>query len=653
MVAKLNHSDISTNLLYKMKQRDNFMKNKRYKKWINCPIFVGKNVIILFILGLFLFAKDIHAQKVDEHKVHLQIVTEKTKSHSKADIIVVKSSNIKNIGQHLQALTAKKRHLFIQKDKQLEEIKRQLAADSVPIPPRLGAIFVPLLIKKNADITAPSFLIFDQQGRQVATAKTGKKAFVYPGIYTVKVGSRTRTNLSKYKVRVYKGKLTIIKPRWAALIITVVDERLVQFRGRYDIIDLKTRRGMGTGIGADDSLGEKVEPWLLPPSVYLIVRVGDSYLARTNVFTVQINQGKVSHFRLVMNRNSGNFLGGRLVLQRRKKKRQNPWTISFQLNGSVIWNQQANVPAAKDGHNLSLTAFFYGRIAYNTTRHFFLTTLNAELGFSSSNLNFRKGTDRIDLRSIYIYRLMSFFGPYVRMGLETAIFPDLFYFSEDGSALTFPLNLYDCKRTNPFDPNTRSCDSPREIKNAGEKPLPLSGFFDPLLLKEGIGFNLQAIRTSWLDLRLLMGVGFRQESARDVYQFQTQTQRCKDPKKRNPKDPLDITGCPNNVDREDFSSIARTKKDSSHREGIEVAVVATGMISRFFSFTSEFDALGQFTDFFNFDVDWRTSLILRLSHYASIIYRLRVRRDPAIVTTDPFKKWYLDQSLVLSFSLLY
>ncbi len=195
------------------------------------------------------------------------------------------------------------------KSDEMDELRRQIGSDPVPIPPRLGAIFVPRIIQQQ-NVSQTSYIVYDTKGRQVATNPTGKKAFVYPGRYTVQIGSRSGTVLPRYHVRVYASQLTIIRARWAALVILVQDESLVQFRGTYDLIHLESRRGIGTGIGADERIGEKVRPWLLPPGLYMIVQVGDTYLARTDFLTVQVNEGEVTFFRLIKDRNDGRVRGG-------------------------------------------------------------------------------------------------------------------------------------------------------------------------------------------------------------------------------------------------------------------------------------------------------------------------------------------------------
>ena len=534
---------------------------------------------------------------------------------------------------------------------ELEQLSLQLAADPIPVPPRLGAIFVPNIIKR-ADVSPSKYTVLDNYKKPVAIERTGKKSFVFPGEYTVKIGAHSTDILPPYKVRVKKGKIAVILARWAALVVRVVDTHLIQFRGTYDLIYLKTRQSVGTGIGADDTLGEKVQPWLLPPGLYMIVRVGDSYLARTNFFTVRLSQGKVTYFRLVMDRATGDFLGGGELPQTQIAKKRGGWEWNVQLSGNFLWNQLENVSGSPSGHSFNLSAFAFARVSYNKKPNFFLTTLNIELGFTIPSLGeFRKSTDLLDLQSIYVYRIWRWFGPYVRAGVETVVFPDRFFFSQGDPRAKQPLSIYYCRSV--------TCQLQKTFAPGKFKDITLSGIFDPVSLKEGVGVDLQAIQTQWLDLRILFGFGFRQEIARQVYQFDPRSdigkERCKDPKLRNPYNPLDISSCPEPSQRENHTSLRLFPKESSHREGLELAIVSTGRPFRFLSFTLELDILAQFIKFLDFDVDGRATVTFRLSHYASLNYRIRIRRDPAL-PEDPnniFSKWSLDQSLVLSISILF
>lgn len=596
--------------------------------------------------------KKLHVHRTNQ--THMKNAVRSVKFLSR-NVFVIDPSVLKRSKMGLPLSKDSRRVLTQEHNREIKELRRQIAADTMPIPPRLGGIFVPNIIRRNSDVRSTSYSLFDMKGNQVAVARTGRKSFVFPGWYVVQIGGRTTDLLPRYKVRVERGKLTIIRPRWAALVIRVVDERLIQFRGTYDIIHLGSRRSIGTGIGADGTLGEKVRPWLLQPGLYMIVRVGDSYLARTNFFTVQVNQGKVTQFRLVMNKNSGSFLGGGVLIQKKNSKRakKTPWRWSFQLNGTFLWSQVENVPGNTSGHNFSLTTFLFGRLAYNTKRHFFLTTLNTELGFTLPSLSdLRKSGDRLELQSIYIFRLFPFLGPYIRAGLDVSMFPDVYTFGPNDPRLLEAGSVFVCK--------DKICKKTRSAEPGGLKQVELSGPFDPFLLRQGLGINVQAVRRSFLDLRILLGLGFRQDVARSVFQLNTNADiadsRCKDPSKRNPNNPTDLTGCPLSVEQEPHTTVRLLERPSTHREGLEMAIVATGRISRFVTFTTELDSLINFRPGqFRLDIDWRTAVTIRLSHYAAIIYRLRIRRDSTLTpapNNPELSLWSLDQSVLLSFSLL-
>ncbi len=559
-------------------------------------------------------------------------------------------------------LAALQKYMPRANQRELARIALQLSIDPVPVPPDLGGIFVPNIINRS-DVTAATYTVFNANNRPVAISQTGKKSFVIPGNYTVRVGRLGNEMLPLFKVTVKKGMMTVIRSRWAALIIRVVDERLIQFRGTYDIIHLNSRRGIGTGIGADDTLGEKVRPWLVPKGTYMIVRVGDSYLARSNYFTVRVSPGKVTYFRLVIDRNANTFLGGGVLLGEPTTQRVGAWRWSMQLSGNVLFNYAQNVSGNANGPSFSMAAFFFGRALFNQDKHFFMSTLSAELGFTlPTQGNFQKSADRIELQGIYVFRVLSWLGPYLRAGFESVMLPDWYQFTDEDRFTRQDVSIYHCE--------SAACDLQRTVKvTSGEQlqQLQLSDIFDPILLKQGLGLNIQPVRSPWIDLRILFGLGFRQEITRGVYQFDPNedvaTKRCKNLSPLNPN-PTDLTGCPLELDQENHTSVLLFKQNTSHREGLEIAIVATGTITRYISYTFEFDALmpfefsGQatFINFNNFEIDGRLTVIFRLSHYASLNFRLRVRRNPLLATNpnDPeSSRWSIDLSNALAFSLLF
>jgi hypothetical protein len=398
----------------------------------------------------------------------------------------------------------------------------------------------------------------------------------------------------------------------------------------------------------------------------MLVRVGDNYLARTNFLTVRLRRGEVVNFRLVMDRNTNNFLGGGVQLPSANQQVRGPWRWSVQLSGNLIWNQLENVPATINSQSLSLTAFLFARVSMNLKRHYFLTTLDTELGFTTFfqasqdgsggfDIDQRKGSDRLDLQSIYIFRLTPIVGPYIRFGLRTSMLPNSYYFGENDPNTAVASTVYRCSALQQAsDPNSCSALNSYNPNELGE--VQLSNPFDPLQMKQGLGLNIQAVRKVWLDLRLLFGVGLRQDVSTNSFQFDSAnnvvTKRCKREGDRVAKDPSDLSKCPNPADQENHTSILLYTKPTFFLAGLELAVVATGRISSFLSFALELDALSQFGNFLDIDVDMRLNITLRLSQYANLIYTLRVRRDSNLNAREEAKNWYFSQSIVLNFTIM-
>ena len=521
-------------------------------------------------------------------------------------------------------------------------VEQQLAKDKMPIPPGLGAVFVPRIT--GPDHQEPPYTVYDTRGRKVAVATTGRKAFVVPGTYVVRIGTGNRQRLPSYRITVKKGKVVVLKPRWAGLLIRVVDDKLVTYRGAYDIIHLGSRKGVGSGIGADEQLGEKVRAWLLPPGHYMIVKEGDSYLARTNYFTVQLDEGKVTHFRLVVDRNSGTFLGGGVQLER-DVVAKGPWDRMLQLSGSLLFSRRDNVESAEAGNSFSSTAYIYGRLSLNLPKHYFINTLNLELGLTvSEGSGLRKSADALDFDSTYIFRMTRAFGLYVRLGADSTLLSSVKYFSKSDPIQAEGGMIY--RSYAPGDLKTEQVAAGQLVQ------VRLSGAMDPLRLEEGIGVNLEAIRSLRINLSIRFGFGFRQTIARDVYSLRQAEVRCKDPGKRSADNPLDTTNCPASADQERHVGVMLEKKKSSHREGLELLIVGQGSFTRHISMRTEFKVLGPFVDFGQAEVNWETTLTVRLSHYVSLNYRVKIGRDPEASGESSLGKWSVDQSALLSFSLL-
>jgi hypothetical protein len=217
----------------------------------------------------------------------------------------------------------------------------QLEMDAELIPVGKGAVFVPAMSEAAAE---PPYLVLDAQGEVVARSPTGSKTILAPGRYQVKVGSGVEEQMLNHQVTVHEGHTTLVKPDWAGMIVRVVDEHGTQIRGTYEIFALPSGEDFGLGLGADETRGETLRTWLLPPGRYMLVRSGETPRARTDFLTVQLEPGELTHFTLVQDE-EGNFEGGGVVDRWEGRTEIENWRLGLIVGGMRCGTATITCPA--------------------------------------------------------------------------------------------------------------------------------------------------------------------------------------------------------------------------------------------------------------------------------------------------------------------
>ncbi|MFN3199919.1 MAG: ABC-type transport auxiliary lipoprotein family protein [Bradymonadia bacterium] len=475
----------------------------------------------------------------------------------------------------------------------------QLLADETPLPPGRGAIFLPALSGGNRE---PPVAVYDGEGgKLVKNDRMGRKIVVAPGNYVVHFGSGPTDLQLTTKVKVKANAVTIVPPEWAAVEIRVVDPRFIPFRGTYEIIEARSRAEYGLGFGADELLAEQLRVWVLPKGLYKIIQAGGTYRDRTNFVTVNVNGGELTPYTLVIDEDDeeGNtFRGGGIlvnpVLQGNSNVAQaaDPWQIRALLGGDLQFDR-SNEIGAQQGWSLALNVFLDSRARYLEGPHLSITRLEIEQGQlrPAGQDEFRTQTDRAFLNTVYTYRLVSWFGPYGRLGLETKLLARYQDYDEPTT-----ITLVD------EDGNETVLDTPRERVRLG-------GAFSPTEPLIGAGGNFIVLQTQALDLSLRTGFG-----ARPTFAFGLRA-----------------------VDNNDSSRIIDV--EDSFPWGLEGTIVALGRVSRYVTIATEFDGLMALSPGDKSVFTWRNQLNVRLSSFLSLIYRLNLERNPNLglgdqVTTD-------------------
>lgn len=501
----------------------------------------------------------------------------------------------------------------------------QFNVDETVLPARTGGIFVPALsgdggreptvllerveeeAERGDDAAGASS---QEEVNEYARGQTGKRIVVEPGLYHVYIGSGTIGQRLMKEVMVLEDRVTVVEPFWSALDVQVLDDRFVPVRESYELFGMRQQPGSGagaddayatgsgvdqagyygTGFGADAELGEETRVWLVPNGLYKLVQLGGNYRARTNFATVYLLEGELTRFNLVIDPESGNFLGAGVAQQTTEddpetKDSGDAWTLSLSLGGDLLLAYSSAAVGQQQGTSLTATLFTDGLFQYNVGPHRWITRAEIE---ESQNRNqdggFRTRADRLYAHSIYIYQLWDRFGPYVRAGAETAMLPRAYYLDEPQDVTV-------------LDPTGEAVETLEE-----QLRFQLAPGFSPLDLREGAGVNFQVIRTVPLEVSARLGLGSRQFVVRDPGYVLT---------------PI--------TDR-DGELEAVQQVFGNRLGGVELTLLATARLTRYVQLRSELDALVP-VRLFNTYLQWRTIASLRLSSFASLNYRLELTRD--------------------------
>ena len=462
----------------------------------------------------------------------------------------------------------------------------ELQHDDSAIPVGAGAIFAPTLSKGERE---PRVGVY-AGGALVAEGQHGKRIVVAPGIYEVRLGSGAVDQQLSVRLRVVEGKTTVLPTNWASLEVSVVDQTFIPFRGSYEIIEMASRDAIGLGFGADEQLGEATRVWVLKPGLYKIIRAGGTYRDRTDFATVRVEPGKLTRFTLVVDPNDGTFHGAgendpSIIAMGGAEDEDNPWQLRAVLGGNLSFNR-SDVVGSPAGWKLSFAVFFDGSARFATGPHIWLTRIEMEEGQTRvlSQDNFQNDRDRLYLNSVYTYQLLPWFGPYVRLGLETKLLP----------------------RYQDFDQprDVQVLDAAGQVAETlgGVSRVELGGPLAPTQLKQGAGGNFRVLRRSFLELDLRVGLGARQTIARGLRVFQVTTD----------------------------GTSQLVPVDDSNLVGLEATLVALGRLSSFMTVSSELDGLVPIGSDDAVVYTWRNQVTLRLVSFISLNYRFNVTRDPSL-----------------------
>ncbi|MBN2496992.1 MAG: hypothetical protein JXR96_20540 [Deltaproteobacteria bacterium] len=489
----------------------------------------------------------------------------------------------------------------------------QLDMDPELVPMHKGAVFVPAMSESPAE---PPYIVRSLDGKLEARSPMGKKVVLPPGRYTLLAGSGVESQMMERDVDVHEGHTTLVEPDWSGLIVRVVDERGAQFRGAYEIFALPSGEDFGIGLGADETRGETLRTWLLPPGRYMVVRQGETTRARTDFLTVRLQPGELVTFTLVQKEEDGSILGGGIVDRWEGKTEIENWRIGLRVGGDALWNRNDHVVGREFGNTLTFNVFVDANLRYLDPDHLAYCRLQIDEGAAllpGRDIGaLQKNIDELDFDAIYTYRLLPWLGPYVRFALNTNLFPGK--------------RLFDTRESDVIILNPDKSVFDRLVR---PDRVDLANPFDPVEIKEGIGVSFDWSPTLVLDLHLRLGFGARQTVVQQL-----------------------LVDYDPGEDEEDLcqDAVCLMRAESNDLLGAEGTLIGSARLARWLMIDTELETLIPFYSSASGTdpvVNWKNTISLRLVWFASLAYVVKLDYNKQLNKDYPLQ---FEQRILLRFT---
>ncbi|MBP7127138.1 hypothetical protein KBD49_12310 [Myxococcota bacterium] len=459
----------------------------------------------------------------------------------------------------------------------------QLSLDPTLIPPGKGAIFVPAMTDPRLE---PHWLVIGDHRKVLESLPTGRRAILPPGIYEVRLGSGSLEERIRRRVLVREGRTTVIPATWSTLVVQVVDDHSQPFRGSYELLRLPDRRNLGLGLGADVETGEEPRSWVLEPGDYMLLKTGENPTARRDFYTFRLRPGERSVVTLVMDRDSGNFLGaGEVPVKGLRARLPKDWTVRLAVGADAEFNRRSDLAGFTSGYGFTLGGYLDLMGLYRPRQHYLYLRLKLEeKQVKIPNQPFQKDLDELKADALYVYRVLPWLGPYVRVGGATALFPGYAW-------LGSPTEVVEVD----------GAGQPLRSLGVFEGKYRLSSSLAPTEVKGGAGLGFLVTGVYWFDANVRIGVGTRYLWTRGLMA------------------PAGSSTSPR--------TLYLRRKDNAWQTGIEGTVIASLRWTRWLLATLEFEALEPFTDFRHPILSWDSNVGIRLASFVSVNYLFRMILD--------------------------
>lgn len=478
-------------------------------------------------------------------------------------------------------------------------VEEQIGKAVKLVPLGQGTVFVPRMVEGSDE---PEMEVYDSVGEFAAKGKPGEGINLLPGTYSVVLGSGAHKQQIVRGVNVVEGRVAPVAPTWSGLVIDVVDENSQPLVADYELVRIDEFEPYGRGRGADLDLGETPPAWILKPGLYKILGAGESYNSLRNFITVRLLPGQFVRVLLNMDEDSRRVIGGGVVqMGEGRSDRKKLWTTGIDLGGSILFNATVDRRERDDdlrGSNSSTIALLLNWwLRYDRSPFEWTNSLRLDEGLTVPDFEFEQienSIDEIRLRSLFVWRLLRWLGPYGRFETRSNVFPDWARLSET-SKYFYIVN----------DAGTAgTVDSSSTFQTQAT--------FSPLTIETGLGANADIVNIRMVDARFRIGFGYSFTSVRDKYTRATA--------------PASLASGPDSSIIRQSDVLQSEGSAAEHAAGPEAALTVDLRLGNFVTLRTElrvFAPVAPELRFANADYDWETRLSWRLARAITFDYELK------------------------------
>ncbi len=484
-----------------------------------------------------------------------------------------------------------------------------------------GMLLMPSLTKSDNE---EYYYIFDSKNNSIV-GRFGEVKSLPQGKYTIRFGSGDISQqMAIEDVNIYPRYRQIIEPTWGCLIVDIIDKNRNYAKVNYEVFSMKSGESYGSEFPADEAVGEQDKVWVLKPGIYKIVINNEPFNTYTNFTTVQIDANKAKQLTIVVDTdddgNPLNMVGAGVLEDIGLGQDLSKTSYSHAIHANLNLYSDNSVDKDEQIYSITTNIQYDSHFEYdNYPYHYNLKSLLEEGATKTTDTDLRKSADELDIRNTFLYYFLKNLGFYGRFDINTHLISDYVYLNEGVDYVKFSSDE-ELEEFHAADQN----ESLEMKKN--------SSFF-PLEMKQGLGINLQLLKSSKTNLSLRGGLGLRQDINNDVYSVLSEDSNLA---QQDTINGFDLTNANKYI-----------ALDNNVTEGIELSAEANFKLPIDLTYSTNAEVLIPFDKEESVSTEWENSFDLRLFKYVSLNYKFKLSNKPSELGED---YWLTEHSLFLRIS---